>query len=295
MLKKGLNDQQVRQSREKYGNNVIPDSEPTTFWAEFKETFSDPMIKILLFIAGLMVVMFFLGYAEIYEPIGTVVAVLIVAFVTAKTGVASDTKYRELKNSTKKDVCKVYRNSMVTVIEVEPNVVTQIKTVENDGYEAIQLGTDTIREKLSNKPEMGHTKKANTEPKRFLKEIRGVNVNEYTLGQVIGADIFEEGEIVDVTGTSKGKGFQGVVKRHGFGGVGQTTHGQHNRLRAPGSIGACSYPARVFKGTRMAGQMGNHRVTVQNLQVLKVIPEHNLLLIKGSVPGSKGSIVIIEK
>ena len=183
----------------------------------------------------------------------------------------------------------------VTVIEVEPNVVTQIKTVENDGYEAIQLGTDTIREKLSNKPEMGHTKKANTEPKRFLKEIRGVNVNEYTLGQVIGADIFEEGEIVDVTGTSKGKGFQGVVKRHGFGGVGQTTHGQHNRLRAPGSIGACSYPARVFKGTRMAGQMGNHRVTVQNLQVLKVIPEHNLLLIKGSVPGSKGSIVIIEK
>lgn len=123
MLKKGLNDQQVRQSREKYGNNVIPDSEPTTFWAEFKETFSDPMIKILLFIAGLMVVMFFLGYAEIYEPIGTVVAVLIVAFVTAKTGVASDTKYRELKNSTKKDVCKVYRNSMVTVIEVDDVVV----------------------------------------------------------------------------------------------------------------------------------------------------------------------------
>lgn len=123
MLKKGLNDQQVRQSREKYGNNVIPDSEPTTFWAEFKETFSDPMIKILLFIAGLMVIMFFLGYAEIYEPIGTVVAVLIVAFVTAKTGVASDTKYRELKNSTKKDVCKVYRNSMVTVIEVDDVVV----------------------------------------------------------------------------------------------------------------------------------------------------------------------------
>ena len=123
MLKKGLNDQQVRQSREKYGNNVIPDSEPTTFWAEFKETFSDPMIKILLFIAGLMVVMFFLGYAEIYEPIGTVVAVLIVAFVTAKTGVASDTKYRELKNSTKKHVCKVYRNSMVTVIEVDDVVV----------------------------------------------------------------------------------------------------------------------------------------------------------------------------
>lgn len=123
MLKKGLNDQQVRQSREKYGNNVIPDSEPTTFWAEFKETFSDPMIKILLFIAGLMVIMFFLGYAEIYEPIGTVVAILIVAFVTAKTGVASDTKYRELKNNTKKDVCKVYRNSMVTVIEVDDVVV----------------------------------------------------------------------------------------------------------------------------------------------------------------------------
>ena len=183
----------------------------------------------------------------------------------------------------------------VTVVSVEPNVVTQIKTTEKEGYDAIQLGFDTITEKRSNKPEIGHAKKANTEPKRFLKEIRGVDTNDYTLGQVIDASIFEAGEIVDVTGISKGKGFQGVVKRHGFGGVGQTTHGQHNRLRAPGSIGACSYPARVFKGTRMAGQMGNHRVTVQNLQVLKVIPEHNLLLIKGSVPGSKGSIVIIEK
>ena len=183
----------------------------------------------------------------------------------------------------------------VTVIEVEPNVVTQIKTVENDGYEAIQLGTDTIREKLSNKPEMGHTKKANTEPKRFLKEIRGVNVNEYTLGQVIGADIFEEGEIVDVTGTSKGKGFQGVVKRHGFAGVGEATHGQHNRQRKPGSIGACSTPSRVFKGMRMGGQTGGDRVTVQNLEVLKVIPENNLLLVKGSIPGAKGSYVIIEK
>ena len=183
----------------------------------------------------------------------------------------------------------------VTVIEVKPNVVTQIKTVANEGYDAIQLGYETVKPKASNKAKMGHTNKANTEPKRFLREIRGVNTSDYELGQEIKADIFTKGEVVDVTGVSKGKGFQGVVKRHGFGGVGQTTHGQHNRLRAPGSIGACSYPARVFKGTRMAGQMGNHRVTVQNLQVLKVIPEHNLLLIKGSVPGSKGSIVIIEK
>ena len=183
----------------------------------------------------------------------------------------------------------------VTVISVEPNVVTQIKTKENDGYEAIQLGFDTKREKLATKALIGHTNKANTTPKRFFKEIKGVDINDYTVGQEIKADIFEAGEVVDVTGTTKGKGFQGVVKRHGFGGVGQATHGQHNRARKPGSIGACSYPAKVFKGMRMGGQMGGDRVTTHNLQVLKVIPEHNLLLIKGSVPGCKGSIVIIEK
>ena len=141
---------------------------------------------------------------------------------------------------------------------------------------------------------MGHFKKAGVTPKRHLAEFKGFET-EYKLGDVISIDLFAEDDFVDVVGTSKGKGYQGVVKRHGFGGVGQTTHGQHNRLRAPGSIGACSSPARVFKGTRMAGQTGNERVTVQNLQVLKVIPEHNLLMIKGSVPGCKGSIVIIEK
>ena len=181
-----------------------------------------------------------------------------------------------------------------TVIEAGPCVVTQVKTIEKDGYTAIQLGFDDKKEKNTTKPLSGHFKKAGTTPKRKLVEFSGYDV-EYKLGDVIDVNLFEGTEYVDVVGTSKGKGFQGVVKRHGFGGVGQTTHGQHNRLRAPGSIGACSYPARVFKGTRMAGQMGNHRVTVQNLQVLKVIPEHNLLLIKGSVPGSKGSIVIIEK
>ena len=181
-----------------------------------------------------------------------------------------------------------------TVIEAGPCVVTQVKTIEKDGYTAIQLGFDDKKEKNTTKPLSGHFKKAGTTPKRKLVEFSGYDV-EYKLGDVIDVNLFEGTEYVDVVGTSKGKGFQGVVKRHGFGGVGQTTHGQHNRLRAPGSIGACSYPARVFKGTRMAGQLGNHRVTVQNIQVLKVIPEHNLLLIKGSVPGSKGSIVIIEK
>ena len=186
------------------------------------------------------------------------------------------------------------KNVPCTVIEVGPCVVTQIKTVEVDGYEAVQVGFDDKKEKHTNKPEMGHFKKAGVTPKRHLSEFKGFET-EYKLGDVISIDLFAEDDFVDVVGTSKGKGYQGVVKRHGFGGVGQTTHGQHNRLRAPGSIGACSYPARVFKGTRMAGQTGNERVTVQNLQVLKVIPEHNLLMIKGSVPGCKGSIVIIEK
>ena len=186
------------------------------------------------------------------------------------------------------------KNVPCTVIEVDPCVVTQIKTVEVDGYEAVQVGFEDKKEKHTNKPEMGHFKKAGVTPKRHLAEFKGFET-EYKLGDVISIDLFAEDDFVDVVGTSKGKGYQGVVKRHGFGGVGQTTHGQHNRLRAPGSIGACSYPARVFKGTRMAGQTGNERVTVQNLQVLKVIPEHNLLMIKGSVPGCKGSIVIIEK
>ena len=186
------------------------------------------------------------------------------------------------------------KNVPCTVIEVGPCVVNQIKTVEVDGYEAVQVGFEDKKEKHTNKPEMGHFKKAGVTPKRHLAEFKGFET-EYKLGDVISIDLFAEDDFVDVVGTSKGKGYQGVVKRHGFGGVGQTTHGQHNRLRAPGSIGACSYPARVFKGTRMAGQTGNERVTVQNLQVLKVIPEHNLLMIKGSVPGCKGSIVIIEK
>ena len=186
------------------------------------------------------------------------------------------------------------KNVPCTVIEVGPCVVTQVKTLENDGYQALQLGFEDKKEKHTTKPEMGHIAKAGVTPKRHLAEFKGFE-GEYKLGDVISVDIFEGAEFVDVIGTSKGKGYQGVVKRHGFGGVGQTTHGQHNRTRKPGSIGACSYPAKVFKGMRMAGQMGNEQVTVQNLQILKVMPEHNLLLIKGSVPGCKGSIVLIEK
>ncbi|MGL5318868.1 MAG: 50S ribosomal protein L3 [Bacteroidales bacterium] len=185
------------------------------------------------------------------------------------------------------------KNVPCTVIEVGPCVVTQIKTVENDGYEAVQVGFQTKKEKHTNKPQMGHFQKAGVEPQRHLAEFKFDG--DCNLGDVITVDFFNDAAFVDVVGTSKGKGFQGVVKRHGFGGVGQSTHGQHNRLRAPGSIGASSYPSRVFKGMRMAGQTGNARVTVQNLQVLKVIAEHNLLLVKGSVPGAKGSIVIIEK
>ena len=186
------------------------------------------------------------------------------------------------------------KNVPCTVIEVGPCVVCQVKTVETDGYNAIQLGFEEQKEKHCTKPELGHFKKAGIEPKRHLAEFKGFG-EAYKVGDVIGVDFFTESDFVDIVGTSKGKGYQGVVKRHGFGGVGQTTHGQHNRLRAPGSIGACSYPAKVFKGMRMAGQMGNQRVTVQNLQVVKVIAEHNVLMIKGSIPGSKGSIVLIEK
>ncbi len=186
------------------------------------------------------------------------------------------------------------KNVPCTVIEVGPCVVTQVRTLEKDGYEAVQVGFIEKKEKHTNKAEAGNFKKAGTTPKRHLAEFKSFETLP-GLGETLTVDLFQEGGFVDVVGTSKGKGFQGVVKRHGFGGVGQSTHGQHNRLRAPGSIGACSYPAKVFKGLRMAGQMGNERVTVQNLQVIKVIPEHNLLMIKGSVPGPKGSIVLVEK
>ena len=186
------------------------------------------------------------------------------------------------------------RNLPCTVIEVGPCVVTQIKTVEKDGYAALQLGFEDKTEKHTNMAEMGHFAASGTTPKRNLVEFSGFE-GEFKLGDAITVDLFTEEDFVNVIGTSKGKGFQGVVKRHGFGGVGQTTHGQHNRLRAPGSLGASSYPSRVFKGMRMAGRTGGDRVTMQNLQVIKVMPEHNLLLVKGSVPGAKGSIVLIEK
>ena len=186
------------------------------------------------------------------------------------------------------------KNVPCTVIEVGPCVVTQVKTVDNDGYEAIQVGFQVKKEKHTNKAEAGHFKAAGVEPQRHLVEFKGFG-SEFKLGDAITCEIFEADTFVDVVGTSKGKGFQGVVKRHGFGGVGQATHGQHNRLRAPGSLGASSFPSRVFKGMRMAGRMGGDQVTIQNLQILKVIPEHNLVLIKGSVPGAKNSIVIINK
>ena len=186
------------------------------------------------------------------------------------------------------------KNIPCTVIEVGPCVVTQVKTVENDGYAALQLGFIEKKEKHTTKPEAGHFAKAGVAPQRHLAEFKNFE-GEYKLGDTITVDFLNDTKFVDVIGTSKGKGYQGVVKRHGFGGVGQSTHGQHNRLRAPGSIGACSYPAKVFKGMRMAGQMGHDRVTVQNLQVVKVMPENNLLIVKGSIPGHKGSIVLIEK
>ena len=187
------------------------------------------------------------------------------------------------------------KNVPCTVIEAGPCVVTQIKTVETDGYEAVQVGFQTKTDKHTNKPEAGHFKAAGVTPQRHLVEFNEFE-KELKLGEAITvADLFEADTFVDVVGTSKGKGHQGVVKRHGFGGVGQATHGQHNRLRAPGSLGASSYPSRVFKGMRMGGRMGGDKVTIQNLQVLKVIPEHNLILLKGSVPGAKGSIVIINK
>ena len=185
------------------------------------------------------------------------------------------------------------KNSPCTIIEAGPCVVTQIKTQKTDGYESVQLGFEDKKEKNTPKAMMGHFAKAKTSPKRKIVEFK--NFNEVSLGDSITVDQFAEGEFVDVVGTSKGKGFQGVVKRHGFGGVGQATHGQHNRMRAPGSIGAASYPARVFKGMKMGGRTGGDRVKSINLQVLKVIPEKNILIVKGSVPGSKGSYLIVEK
>lgn len=183
-----------------------------------------------------------------------------------------------------------------TVIEAGPCVVTQVKTVEKDGYSAIQLGYDEKKEKNTTKPLKGHFAKAGTTPKKILHEFtRFEEGYKKNFGEVLDVTVFEEGEFVDVSGTSKGKGFQGVVKRHGFGGVGDATHGQHNRLRAPGSMGASSYPSRVFKGMRMAGQMGNAKVKVINIQILKIVKEKNLLVVKGSVPGANGSYLIIER
>ena len=186
------------------------------------------------------------------------------------------------------------KNIPCTVIEAGPCVVTQVRTKNIDGYEALQLGFDDKSEKNSSKAAIGHFKNANATVKRKLFEFKNFS-NEYKLGDQISVDHFIEGEFVDISGISKGKGFQGVVKRHGFAGVGQATHGQHNRLRAPGSIGAASYPARVFKGMRMAGQTGNKSVKVQNLRVLKVVLDKNILVVKGCVPGHNNSYLIISK
>lgn len=186
------------------------------------------------------------------------------------------------------------KNIPCTIIQVGPCVVTQVRTKAVDGYDAIQLGFDDKKAKHTNRPEMGHFKKAGVVAKKKVVEFDGFD-SELKLGDVLDVSLFEEGEYVDVSGISKGKGFQGVVKRHGFAGVGQATHGQHNRLRAPGSIGGASYPAKVFKGMRMAGRMGGVTVKVQNLNVLKVVVEKNLLILKGCVPGHKNAYITIEK
>lgn len=184
------------------------------------------------------------------------------------------------------------KNVPCTIVEVGPCVVTQVKTVEKDGYAAVQLGYAEKKERLTNKALLGHFKKANTTPKKKLVEFKDIDAQ---LGDAITIDVFAEGDLISISGTSKGKGFQGVVKRHNFAGVGGQTHGQHNRGRAPGSLGACSTPSRVFKGMRMAGRMGGDKVKVDNLQVIKVLKERNILVLSGSVPGAKGSYVIIEK
>jgi large subunit ribosomal protein L3 len=182
-----------------------------------------------------------------------------------------------------------------TIIEAGPCYVTQVKTKDRDGYDAVQLGFDEIKERLVNKPMKGHFKRGGVKPLRLLSEFRNFNGAQFELGQELRVDAFQMGDVVDVTGRSKGRGFQGVVKRHHFGGVGMTTHGQSDRVRAPGSIGASSYPSRVMKGRRMAGRMGGDRVTVKNLTVLKVIAESNILIVKGSVPGAINSYLEIVK
>jgi large subunit ribosomal protein L3 len=187
------------------------------------------------------------------------------------------------------------KNIACTVIEAQPNVVTQVKTVETDGYDSIQLGYGEAKVKNTSKALQGHFAKANTTPKQKSVEFRSYPLDKKLGDEVVLTEIFTEGEKVSAIGTSKGKGFQGVVKRHNFAGVGQSTHGQHNRLRAPGSVGASAWPSRVFKGLRMAGRMGNERVKTKNLKIVKLLPEANLILIQGSVPGHKGSFVIIEK
>ena len=189
---------------------------------------------------------------------------------------------------------EIGKNIPCTILELGPCIVTQIKTKEKDGYKSFQLSYDDKSEKKIVKSEIGHFKKANTLPKKKLVEFKGFE-EDLKLGDSLNVNHFVEGEYVDVSGISKGKGFQGVVKRHGFAGVGQSTHGQHNRLRAPGSIGAASYPARVFKGMKMAGQMGNKKVKIQNLKVLKVLPEKNLIVVKGAVPGHNNSFIIVQK
>ena len=186
------------------------------------------------------------------------------------------------------------KNVPCTVIQAGPCVVTQVKTIESDGYAAVQLAFDEKKEKTATKAMVGHFKKASTTPKKKVIELKGF-VKDWKPGDVITVDYFKDDIWLDVVGVSKGKGFQGVVKRHGFAGVNDATHGQHNRLRAPGSLGASSYPSRVFKGMRMAGQHGNVNVKVLNLRVVKIMPENNILLLKGSVPGSNGSYLIIEK
>lgn len=187
------------------------------------------------------------------------------------------------------------KNIPCTIIQAGPCIVTQVRTEEKDGYKSVQLGFDDAKEKNTSAALKGHFKKAGTTPKHKLVEFYGEFANSLNLGDEVKVDVFHEGEYVDITGVSKGKGFQGVVKRHGFAGVGQSTHGQHNRLRAPGSIGAGSDPSRVFKGMRMAGRMGGKNVTVQNLNVLKIDVEQNLLIVKGAVPGPKNSYVIVRK
>ena len=183
-----------------------------------------------------------------------------------------------------------------TLLQVGPCVVTQVKTVEIDGYTSLQLSFDEKREKNTSKPLVGHFKKANTTPKRICIEFKDFPEGKYQLGDILSvADVFAEGDFVEVVGTSKGKGFQGVVKRHKFSGVGGQTHGQHNRQRHPGSIGASSFPSRVLPGMRMAGRMGGDRIKVQNLRIMRIIPEHNLLVVSGSVPGAKNSYIIVEK